>query len=586
MLSSLARVFLHRCSAGVIGFFFLGFFLLGFFCLAMAVPCWPQTATLPRLGMPYDWSHQHVIFSNAPLPENIAAAQRDPRFWYQKIRMESPNWVTRPTLPKEGRRVDWSVKLGGAGSEIAAGMYPAKYSFNVNAAPDCNNDYVVFALNVAGSSTQATIVGYNNLYTEPGGTGYCAGTGPTVKWAYNTGGAINTSPVLSGDGTKVAWVASANPPVLHVLTIGTTGSNGTSVTSPAVAGTGNNAVDTAISYGSVGDTRSSVFADYTDDVAYVAADDGKIYKFTGMFRGTPTEVTTGWPMLGYDLANHKLTSPVFDFMSKNIFYADDLGNFSYIREVGSTTGACASPPTPPCMGNSVYEVTAVAHPIIDSPMVDSITQRVFIFIGNDNEGHSHVLQTDTQLSNGGPEPVIGQSGMDLYDGFFDHNYFTNPGTGFLYVCGYPTSAANSSPVLYRIGFNSSGVMNSTHDANSLAVATTAGATRCSPATEFFNTSAGKDWLFFSVPTNCNATGGGVAGCVMSFDITSGFPSAATQARQEYSGTSAIVVDNVSTQPQASSIYFSTLGNAQSYSPCGDGSTGGGCAVKLTQSGLN
>jgi hypothetical protein len=174
--------------------------------------------------------------------------------------------------------------------------------------------------------------------------------------------------------------------------------------------------------------------------------------------------------------------------------------------------------------------------------------------------------------------------MDMFAGAFDHNFFSSPATGFLYVCGYPTSAANSTPVLYRIGFDSTGKMNSTHDSHSLAVATTSPATRCSPMTEIFNST--KDWLFFSVPNGCNATGGGAGGCVMSFDITSGFPIAATQGRPENSGTSAIIVDNVSTQPQASSIYFTTLGNAPSFAPCGDTTTGGGCAVKLTQSGLN
>jgi hypothetical protein len=153
-------------------------------------------------------------------------------------------------------RVDWSVNLGGAGSRIAPGMSPAKYSFDVGAGADCTNDFVVFGLNLAGGSGQATILAYNNLYTEPGGTGFCSGTGPSVEWAYNTGGAINTSPVLSLDGTKVAWVAGTNPPVFHVLTIGTIGSNGTSATSPAVPGAGNDAVDVTVPFGSVGDTRS------------------------------------------------------------------------------------------------------------------------------------------------------------------------------------------------------------------------------------------------------------------------------------------------------------------------------------------
>lgn len=561
-------------------------------CLVLFVLAAPAICQAPaqqtRIGMPYDWTHHRVIFSNSPSPQVMASAMADPRFWLQTFRMAD---VTLPTEETTGavtarKKVDWSVTLGGAGSFLAAGQFPAKYTFNVNAAPDCVNDYVVFGLNVAGSASQATIVAYNNLYTNTSNTGFCPGTGPKVKWAYNTGKAINTSPVLSLGGTKVAWVANANPPVLHILTIGTTGSNGTSVISPAIAGVGNNAVDTAISYGSVGDTRSSIFVDYTGDVGYVGSDDGVIHKFNNVFRATPAEVKTGgWPITGIDGANHKLNSPVFDFSSRNIFYGDDWGDFNYIREVGSTKGACGTG-SPPCLGNSEYEITSLNHPILDALIVDSNTQHVFAFVGNNSQGHALVVQADTQLSSFGPEAPIGQGGLDIFDGFFDHNYFKSPQTGFLYVCGYPTFAANSSPVLYRIGFNSSGVMNGSHDSNSLAVASNTVVTRCSPLTEFYNTTAGKDWLFFSVPTGCNATGGGVGGCVMSFDITSGFPSAATQGRPEFTGTSGIVVDNVSAKPEASSIYFTTEGNAPAFAPCGDGSTGGGCAVKTTQSGLN
>jgi len=50
--------------------------------------------------------------------------------------------------------------------------------------------------------------------------------------------------------------------------------------------------------------------------------------------------------------------------------------------------------------------------------------------------------------------------------------------------------------------------------------------------------------------------------------------------QYLGGTSGIIVDNASSQPQASSIYFGTLGVSDS--PC---VTGKVCAVKLTQSNL-
>jgi hypothetical protein len=551
------------------------------FILLLTLPCQGQEARSPgRIGMPYDWTHRHVVFSNPHSLKSARAVFVDPRFWHQRMRR---NPRRGPLRPHRRVRVDWSVNLGGAGSSIAPGMSPAKYSFDINAGPDCNGDFVAFGLNVAGSSGQATILAYNNLYTEPGGTGFCPGTGPSVKWAYNTGGAINTSPVLSLDGTKVAWVASANPPVFHVLTIGTIGSNGTSAISPDVPGVGNDALDRAISFGSLGDTRSSVFVDYTGDVAYVGSDDGVMHKFSGVFRGVPAEVTTGWPLHIVTSGNHKLAGPVFDSISRNIYYGDDIGEFSYIREVGSTVGVCIGQPAPPCWGQVTFALGSSSHPIVESPIVDSTAQRVYVFAGGDNSGtHAVVLQTDTLLSfASGSSAPIGEAGPNLYAGAFDDNYYTHPQTGFLYVCGYPAAPAVANPVLYRLSFAASGKMNTLKDSNSLTLANSGVAAACSPMTEL-KTPTGKDQLFFSVQTGCLASGGGVGGCIMSFDITTTFPAASTAARQEPGGTSGIVVDDVSAAAQASSIYFTTLSNTT----CGDGVAGGGCAVKLTQSGLN
>lgn len=561
--------------------------------LTIALPIQAQTGEKPgRVGLPEDWTHRHVVFSGGSSlpPEATRAVVSDARFWHQQLRRAARPVEVRPEHRRNRkRRVDWSVNLGGSNARLAAGTFPAKYTFDINATPDCTNDFVVFALNVAGSASQATIVAYNNLYTEPGGTGFCPGTGPTVKWAYNTGGAINTSPVLSLDGKKVAWVAGVGSPVLHVLTIGTTGSNGTTVTSPATPGSGNDAVDTSVSFGTLHDTRSSLFVDYSSDVGYVGSDDGNIHKFTGVFNSTPAEVIGGnWPIQGIGGANRTLTSITFDAVSRNLFYGDSIGDFAYIREVGSTRGVCISQPSPPCLGKVNYSLTSLAQPIIDAPVVDSTAQNVFVFVGNNNSGHALVQQTDTQLSTNGPQALIGQAGLSIFAGTFDNNYYSSPQSGFLYVCGYPASAAVSTPVLYRIGFNSSNNMNTTTDGNSLSLSNSASATTCSPMTEIFNPPTLKDWLFVGVGTGCTITGGGVGGCVASFDITSGFPTAPAtqQARPATSGTSGIVVDNVSTKAQASSIYFTTQGNGFPASPCGDGVTGTGCAVKLTQSGLN
>ena len=55
------------------------------------------------------------------------------------------------SAPGSGRmKIDWSIPLG-AGI-VAPNMFPAKYSFDINAAPSCPGDYVVFGLNVAGAT--------------------------------------------------------------------------------------------------------------------------------------------------------------------------------------------------------------------------------------------------------------------------------------------------------------------------------------------------------------------------------------------------------------------------------------------------
>jgi hypothetical protein len=57
---------------------------------------------------------------------------------------------------------------------------------------------------------------------------------------------------------------------------------------------------------------------------------------------------------------------------------------------------------------------------------------------------------------------------------------------------------------------------------------------------------------------------------------------------EIGGPSGIIVDgfaNITTCPQASSLYFSDQGNSTSGIPCG-GTVGLGCAIKLTQAALN
>jgi hypothetical protein len=120
-----------------------------------------------------------------------------------------------------------SYSSGATVSYVATGgpdNSPAKYSFGlgsptsaVNCAGGTSPDFVVYNTGVTGSGSQASIVAYDNLYT-----GICSSTVPQTYWAFNTGGTVVTAPVLSGDGTQVAFMQTPSGSVSGSFTGNTT----------------------------------------------------------------------------------------------------------------------------------------------------------------------------------------------------------------------------------------------------------------------------------------------------------------------------------------------------------------------------
>jgi hypothetical protein len=414
-------------------------------------------------------------------------------------------------------------------------------------------------------------------------TGLCGSSAATVMWGYQTTtaptGAILTSPVLSLDGTKLAYVESTSSgSILHVLRW--KAGEGNSGTPPALPVTPTNVITSGtcpndgsscvfnLTYTTSGNTFSSPFYNYATDELYVGDDGGVLWKISGVFNGTPA---VAWSITVNP--SHKLTGPVFDSGSQNIFVGDDSGKISFVQDSGSV--GCGSPP---CLGSNA--ITALTN-ITDPPIVDSSTGKILVFTGNGG-ANANVVQADTTLGNKVTVNVGQASSTQIHAGTLDNNYYAvGPAAGFLYVCG--KDAASSRPVLRRIGFASDGTLNGTTDGNSLNLTTTTTARECSPLTEIFNPGqgGGSDWLFAGVPGDC-AFNGSATGCIMSINITSTFPATAASTGAELGGTSGIVVDNVSTSTgQGASLYFSTLSNAT----CGVGGSTAGCAVKRTQSGL-
>jgi len=361
----------------------------------------------------------------------------------------------------------------------------------------------------------------------------------------------------------VAFVESVtNGSILHVLTIAKSGNagcpnstpcSGTVFNSPAVPGTHNSAVDTKISLaGAVTVTRSSPFVDYRGDITYVGDDTGRLHKITGVFKGSPAESGSPWPVTV--ASGVILGGPVVDpGASKNILVGGSNGNLYCVTATGA---ACSTPSISVASGTS-------PGPVLDVPILDGTQQTVFAAASNSS--NSILLQATTSL--GSPvRATMGAPGTDLYAGAFDNSYFTSVSSGHMYFCGNLTTAA--SPTLWRVTLNSSGRMSGTNDGNSFRVVSTAGigpGSDCTPLTEVFNTSQGKDYLFLGVKDHGFNTGTPNCGdrtCLMSFVLpVSAFPSAANATLTTNLGTlgmSGIIVDNVSGVAGASQIYFSSL----------------------------
>jgi hypothetical protein len=470
---------------------------------------------------------------------------------------------------------------------------PAKYSFSTTGTYSCTNDFVVYTIAAAPSTTQANIVAFNNLYTGTGSSSCPNGPQtppttdykqPTFMWSYEVGTAASyLSPTLSLDGTKVAFIENSTPPIFDVLTWAA--GQGTDATHPVKAGTGGSSV-VRLNYANSGlsgcstnnkpNSNSSPYIDYTNDVAYIGADNGKLYRITGVFKGTPTVQYCATVK-----ADAQLTSPVYDQVSNQVFVSDGFTVYWFTPGASGFTAG----------GSIAVAGNASADPIVLSPIVDSTNEFVYVFsatnVGNTNAIVSQMNLALTSQVTAAIGPDATAANEFILDGDFDNAYFTTgpkAGAGTLYGCGTQASSS-TKPSLYALSFSSpNGLMNSTpamSDNRNINGGSNPVGT-CSPLLDFFDGTT--DRIFVSTG-NFNATTG--ANLVTEWNVNTRIASNTTApnntATNEWGGTSAFTVDNVSTTPQATSIYFGTLqAPGSGTSPCGAGNY---CAVKLTQSGL-
>lgn len=541
-------------------------------------------------GVPEDWAIHHVVYSNpGTTVRNAAAAQSDPRYWLQQIRQRiSARGVVDATLDartlarlRRRARRDWSEYLG-SGATVGSGQFPAKYSFSVDGSPSCINDFVAFNTGLTGSATQASILAYNQLYKSP----TCSGSVPATLWAFNTGGAITLSPVLSLDGTQLAFVQSsgglASLVVLKWAAGGTVGAPVALASSASYPSCTAPCMKTVAFSGSHNDTTSTPFYDYGgSDTLYVGDAAGKLHKFHPVFTGTPAEVTTGGFPVTVSQTAQPLASPVYDSGLGVVFVGDGHVTSSTLDgEVHAINAATAA----------VTNSASVCHGsgFLDGPILDPSAGKIYFTCGHDVGGGACVSGTnacvrqfdESSISGavGTPQPIGTQSDEVVPPGAFDNIYINaaTP-TGNLYVCGNPGGA----PTLYRLPL-SNNVMGAPVTVATLSQSSSA---TCSPVTEFYNSTTAVDWMFMGVSAQGKQVAcTDAAGCVYSFNATSALAAgtAASAGLASAGGSSGLVIDNIgSTSSTVANVYYSTLSNQ----PCATSGGTGGCAVQASQNGL-
>jgi hypothetical protein len=401
------------------------------------------------------------------------------------------------------------------------------------------------------------------------------GVSATVLWSYAVSAVaagVATSPTLSLDGKKVAFVESApvSRPHFHVLAWksgdGVNPGNLQDVTQPRIINTfvpnapvPGSGTATDLPFGFSGDTLSSPFIDFRTDTAYIGDDVGGLVRIKNVFcnvdpacfSATPPQpsLDTSWGTGGFALVGGfvgtciglaNLTSPVMDPFSRNVYVGCADGNLYGFDQTGT-------PLANPFL--AVGDGSPIGA-IVDPPLLDVVNGFVYVSSGSDIATSTTAVAVQARTDLTSPRIAsLGGSFANLHMGTFNDAY------SILYVQGYDVSGTRT--VLYGIGFDAAHNMNTgTPPLNvNLAIAS-----ECSPMFEFMN--GVTDRLFFSL-LGFNR--------LYAFNINS-FPSAEEASAEEMGGTGGIVVDNVSSAGQASSIYFGNLA-APYY------------AVKRTQAGL-
>ncbi len=454
-----------------------------------------------------------------------------------------------------------------------------------------------------GTAGQPTVVAFNQLYQ-----GTCNGPwnkggttkAPNVLWSYNTGtGYITeTSPVLSylDDGQQVAFMQRSGNSLQLVLLKPLAGqgtaaepATPTLVTNAAYRGSAAGSY-TVINFSTAagannnnsgGAVWSSPFVDYTNDTLWAGDGNGILHKFTGVFQGTPAEVTSGgFPAVVQ--AGMKLSPPVAS--NGNVYIGSQSGSGTVggrLHRVDAANGTVYS---------SAKLAVADSTGIREAVIMDNGTGSVFAFLFNDGTTGNNLdcSATDPGAGNFDACRVVARFGSGfadgaaplqrvyvgrgnsrvstLYAGGFDDAYYSSVnGDGAMYIVGgrpdntyFPTlwkipltNGAMGAPIRGpEVGNNVTACASQPNCSN--------GVYNISPVNVVKNPVTNVERLFFSMAKDGTAAGC-TGACVYMYDLsqTWGTGMVATAGFSVTGGTGGLVIDNVraSAEPGMSQLYF-------------------------------
>lgn len=434
-----------------------------------------QTASGP-IGAPQDWSSRVIIhhkpltpdeFEAAGRTREMAAAYRDPRYVASVLRrveaegrrevmpmaasarMEKP----KPRNPHEDRHRprkpgnavasprDWSNVLGGL--DAGAGMegtYPAKYNFDITAAPSCTGDFIVYPVATPAASSSGTSEYQDITFSAPPNENEYLTLGVGSRSVTLTVKTTPTTNTQFARGANAAATAAALAAAIN-LWKGQTGfaaeDRGGGVVRISRIATGNDAADipgdanfSNVSYGTV--INGSGTPGQPSVVAF-----NQLYQGAGACNGSWNAngaVKAPRVMWAYNTGTGYINET-----SPSLSYLDGGKQVAYVQRNGGTLqlvllkwqdgqGTVAAPATPTlsasaaayraCTGNCYYTFTFQTGgkdtPTWSSPFVDYANDILWV---GDTQGQLHkftnVFQGTPAMVTTGGFPVTVASGMKL-----------------------------------------------------------------------------------------------------------------------------------------------------------------------------